>query len=62
VRWKEGIKPKEFSIVQYLTNPSNGGFGPAGDGGAGPASSSSSNANTGGAVNTGGNQPTTGAH
>jgi general secretion pathway protein I len=62
VRWKEGIKPKEFSIVQYLTNPSNGGFGPAGDGGAGPASSSSSNANAGGPLNTVGNQPSTGQH
>lgn len=29
VRWHEGLKPKEFSIVQYVTNPSNGGFGPA---------------------------------
>jgi general secretion pathway protein I len=42
VRWREGAKPKEFSILQYITNPSNGGFGPGPDGGASPASSSSS--------------------
>jgi hypothetical protein len=42
VRWREGAKPKEFSLLQYITNPSNGGFGPGPDGGAAPASSSSS--------------------
>ena len=42
VRWHEGTKPKEFSILQYITNPSNGGFGPGPDGGASPSSSSSS--------------------
>jgi general secretion pathway protein I len=61
VRWTEGLKPKEFSIVQYITNPSNGGFGPAGDGGAAPAGSSSSNATTGNAVNNAGTQPLGGA-
>jgi hypothetical protein len=34
VRWHEGVKPKEFSILQYVTNPSNGGFGPAASGSA----------------------------
>jgi general secretion pathway protein I len=33
VRWKEGAKPKEFSILQYVTNPTSGGFGPGADGG-----------------------------
>jgi general secretion pathway protein I len=46
VRWTEGAKPKEFSILQYITNPSNGGFGPGPDGGATPASSSSSSTST----------------
>lgn len=57
VHWKEGLKPKDFSIVQYLTNPSNGGFGPGSDGGASPTGSSSSNANTGGPTNTSSTQP-----
>lgn len=26
VRWNEGPKPQEFSIVQYVTNPQRGGF------------------------------------
>ena len=51
VRWKEGVKPKEFSILQYVTNPSNGGFlGPGGDGGvssSSPASSSGSSGSSG---------------
>jgi len=51
VRWFEGSKPKEFSILQYLTNPSNGGFSSGFDGGVAPATSSSSNASTGSAVN-----------
>jgi general secretion pathway protein I len=63
VRWKEGIKPKEFSIVQYLTNPSNGGFGPgSNDGGASPVSSSTSNANAGGPTNQASTQPLGGGH
>jgi general secretion pathway protein I len=40
VRWREGAKPKEFSILQYITNPSNGGFGPGPDGGVAGSSSS----------------------
>lgn len=41
VRWKEGAKVKEFTLLQYVTNPSNGGLG------GGPASSSSSGGTTG---------------
>ncbi|MFO0678760.1 MAG: prepilin-type N-terminal cleavage/methylation domain-containing protein [Polyangiaceae bacterium] len=26
VKWKEGIAPKTFTLVQYVTNPSRGGF------------------------------------
>jgi general secretion pathway protein I len=56
VRWMEGAKPKEFSLLQYITNPSNGGFGPGGDGGAGssssPAGSSGAGTSTPGAANT----------
>ncbi len=62
VRWMEGLKPKEFSILQYITNPSNGGFGPGADGGASPAGSSSSNATTGNPANTASTQPLGGGH
>ena len=41
VRWKEGSKVKEFTLLQYVTNPSNGGFG-----GASPSASASSGAHT----------------
>jgi general secretion pathway protein I len=41
VRWHEGGKPKEFSILQYVTNPSSGGFAAGVDGGAGSATPSS---------------------
>jgi general secretion pathway protein I len=51
VRWHEGTKPKEFSILQYVTNPSNGGFSSGFDGGVTPVGSASSNANTGATVN-----------
>jgi len=27
VRWKEGSTVKEFQLLQYVTNPSNGGLG-----------------------------------
>jgi hypothetical protein len=40
VRWKEGSTVKDFTLLQYVTNPSNGGLG-----GAGPASSGSSGGN-----------------
>ena len=26
VRWNEGPNPKEFTLVQYLTNPQQAGF------------------------------------
>jgi hypothetical protein len=29
VRWKEGSTVKEFMLLQYVTNPSNGGFAAA---------------------------------
>ena len=39
VRWSEGPKPQEFSIVQYVTNPQRGGFiGASPVSSAGPAS------------------------
>ena len=41
VRWKEGHAVKEFTLLQYVTNPTNGGLG------AGPASSGSSGGSTG---------------
>jgi general secretion pathway protein I len=65
VRWTEGSKPKEFSLLQYLTNPSNGGFGPGPDGGTGASttssgsSSTSSSQSTSGAANTTSPQPLT---
>jgi len=48
VRWHEGVKPKEFSLLQYVTNPNNGGFSPAASGSAsaGSPSSASSSAAT----------------
>jgi general secretion pathway protein I len=53
VRWHEGVKPKEFSILQYVTNPSNGGFGPAASASAGSAAGASTSAATStAAVNT----------
>jgi hypothetical protein len=58
VRWQEGGKPKEFSLLQYVTNPSNGGFGPGADGGAVSRSSSSSAAGGASGSSTG----TTGVH
>ncbi len=42
VKWKEGSSPKEFAIVQYITNPQRSGFlpGVAGsDGGVAPSGS-----------------------
>ncbi len=39
VKWKEGSSPKEFAIVQYVTNPQRSGFlagVPGSDGGAAP--------------------------
>ena len=39
VKWKEGSSPKEFAIVQYVTNPQRSGFipgVPGADGGAAP--------------------------
>ncbi len=49
VRWNEGIRPKEFSIIQYVTNPSNGGFGPSsGDAGTGTGGRSGSSSGQGG--------------
>jgi general secretion pathway protein I len=51
VHWTEGAKPKEFSLLQYITNPSNGGFGPSsGDGGV--ASGASTTGASSGAANT----------
>ena len=50
VRWHEGVKPKEFSILQYVTNPSNGGFAPASS--ASAAASSASGATTSAATST----------
>jgi general secretion pathway protein I len=46
VRWNEGSKVKEFQLLQYVTNPSNGGLGgaasaSAGAGGSGGSSSRS---------------------
>jgi hypothetical protein len=46
VHYKEGPKDKDFTLVQYVTNPQNGGFLDGfGDGGA-PASGSSSGSTT----------------
>jgi len=45
VRWKEGSKVKEFTLLQYVTNPSNGGLGagaPAGSGGGSSSGASKS--------------------
>ncbi len=45
VKWKEGSSPKEFAIVQYVTNPQRSGFlggVPGSDGGAAPFGSASS--------------------
>jgi len=40
VKWKEGSTPKEFAIVQYVTNPQRSGFLPGAlDGGAAPIGS-----------------------
>ena len=36
VRWKEGSKQKEFQLLQYVTNPNNGGLGGAGSASASP--------------------------
>jgi general secretion pathway protein I len=47
VRWHEGVKPKEFSILQYVTNPNNGGFAPASS-----ASATASGATTSAATST----------
>jgi general secretion pathway protein I len=47
VRWHEGAKPKEFSILQYITNPNNGGFAPASS-----ASAAASGATTSAATST----------
>ncbi len=44
VRWKEGSKDKEFQLLQYVTNPSNGGLG--GTGGSGSGSSGGSSPST----------------
>jgi general secretion pathway protein I len=60
VRWKEGVRPKEFSLVQYVTNPNNGGFGPSpsASGSAGsPAASGAATTAAPGAVNTAATQP-----
>jgi general secretion pathway protein I len=62
VRWTEGLKPKEFSIVQYLTNANNGGFSSGFDGGAAPAGSSSSTGGTVAPANTAATQPLGGNH
>jgi general secretion pathway protein I len=62
VRWTEGGKPKEFSILQYVTNPSNGGFGPGADGGAGSSSPASTSTATGAPANTAATQPLGGVH
>jgi general secretion pathway protein I len=62
VRWHEGMKPKEFSILQYVTNPSNGGFGPAASASAGAASgAATSNATSTAPVNTSATTPAGGA-
>jgi hypothetical protein len=42
VRWKEGKTAKEFQLLQYVTNPTNGGLGGSGSGsGAGSGGGSS---------------------
>jgi len=45
VRWKEGAKVKEFQLLQYVTNPTNGGLG-----GAASGSASSTSAPRGGSA------------
>lgn len=40
VRWKEGSRVKDFTLLQYVTNPMNGGLG-------GPASSASGSSTSG---------------
>jgi general secretion pathway protein I len=61
VRWKEGVTPKEFSILQYVTNPTSGGFGPGADGGAG-ASSPASSSTTPSSPATTATSPSVGVH
>jgi general secretion pathway protein I len=39
VKWKEGTSPKEFAVVQYITNPQRSGFVPGLDAGTAPISS-----------------------
>ncbi len=34
VRWKEGTRDKDFTLLQYVTNPSNGGLGGSASGSA----------------------------
>jgi hypothetical protein len=41
VRWNEGSKVKEFQLLQYVTNPSNGGIAPEGSASAGSTGSTS---------------------
>jgi general secretion pathway protein I len=49
VRWKEGSVVKEFQLLQYVTNPSNGGLGGAASASASGASASSPSPASGGA-------------
>jgi general secretion pathway protein I len=58
VHYKEGTKDKDFTLVQYVTNPQNGGFLDGFDGGApAPGSSSSPAAATPGGAGTGAATP-----
>jgi general secretion pathway protein I len=61
VRWREGVKPKEFSILQYITNPNNGGFGPASSASAVASGAASSTATATAAANTAAASPILGA-
>jgi general secretion pathway protein I len=54
VRWKEGSIVKEFTLLQYVTNPSNGGLG-----GAASASASGTAGGAGGAGAGGASKGTT---
>jgi general secretion pathway protein I len=51
-RWKEGSVQKEFMLVQYVTNPSNGGLGgaPSASAGAGKPPSGGAFGGTGGSL------------
>ncbi|MFO0667983.1 MAG: type II secretion system protein [Polyangiaceae bacterium] len=54
VRWKEGPNNKDFSLVQFVTNPQRGGFMQGFDGGAPPVIPGTSGGTTSGGTSSGG--------